>query len=428
MILEFKVSNFLSVKDEQLLSFEATSDTTLEDIYVIKKGKYRILKSAMIYGANASGKTNILAALDFISRLLHHPAEEKSEQTGFMPFLLDKTSREKDGHFELSFFADDIHFIYSLQINHAWITNEKLVYYPGVKPAIVFQRHYDKEKDLSVVELGSTLRIKSTDKDLLQSTTLRNISVLAAYGKLNIDVPEMEKPYRFLKNTLMPIITPRGNMRRWANSLVDKTTHAKQFVLKMLQKADFNIDEISLKTVKEGSDINIREQAEPDKISGDFRAQAEAIKGYEKKSLTFLKNIPESTPVLFPAELESQGTNRYYDLSSILYDVLSKNKCMMIDELENSLHPDLVNHLIKTFLVNSQEAQLIFSTHNINILSEQENLRKDVIWFTQKSKQGATELYSMADFSHRKELSFINAYKAGKFGAKPKLGSIYMEG
>ncbi len=426
--MELKVANFLSIKDEQVLSFEATSDTTLEDVYVIKKGKYRILKSAMIYGANASGKTNILAALDFISRLLHQPADEKSEQTGHMPFLLDKKSREKDGQFELSFITDDIHFIYSLQINHAWITNEKLVYYPGVKPAIVFQRHYDKEKDLSVVELGSTLRIKSTDKDLLQSTTLRNISVLAAYGKLNIDVPEMEKAYRFFKNTLMPIIIPYGNLRRWSNSLVDKTTDAKQFVLKMLQKADFKIEGIALKTEKEGSGINIREQIELDKFPGDLRARAETIKGYEKKSLSFLKKIPDSTPVLFPAELESAGTNRYYDLSGVLYDVLSNNKCMMIDELENSLHPDLVNHLIKTFLVNSQEAQLIFTTHNVNILSEQDSLRKDVIWFTQKSKEGATELYSMADFSHRKELSFINAYKAGKFGAKPKLGSIYMEG
>ncbi len=99
----------------------------------------------------------------------------------------------------------------------------------------------------------------------------------------------------------------------------------------------------------------------------------------------------------------------------------------MIDEIDSSLHPELVLHFINTFLANSKEAQLVCTTHDINILSEQDNLRKDIIWFTEKSEYGATELYSMADFKHRKELSFINAYKAGKFGARPKLGSIYMQ-
>ena len=427
MILEFKVANFLSIKEEQVLSFEATSDSTLEDIYVVKKGKYRVLKSAMIYGANASGKTNVLAALNFVGRLLNYPATQKDEQTEHMPFILDESTRQQDGQFELTFFAGEVLYVYSLEINRNWISREKLVYYPGVKPAIVFQRHYDKGKDLSHVEVGSTLKLKSTDKELLQSTTLRNISVLAAYGKLNLDIPEMERAFRFMKNKLLPVIVPEGNMRRWANTLVDKTPEAKQFVLRMLNKADFNIDEIALKTLKEGSEINIHEQVELEKFSQPLRSQLETMKGYESKSLSFLRKVPGSVPVLFPAELESAGTNRYYDLSGILYDVLNKNQCMLIDELENSLHPDLVNHFIKTFLVNAKEAQLVFTTHNINILSEQDNLRKDVIWFTQKSKEGSTELYSMADFNHRKELSFINAYKAGKFGAKPKLGSIYME-
>jgi AAA15 family ATPase/GTPase len=427
MILEFKVANYLSIKEEQVLSFEATSDSTLDDIYIVKKGKYRVLKSAMIYGANASGKTNVLGALNLVGRLLSYPPTQKDEQTEHMPFMLDEMTRLQDGWFELSFFAGEILYIYSLEINRNWISREKLMYYPGVKPAIVFQRHYDKKKDLSHVDMGSTLKLKSTDKELLQSTTLRNISVLAAYGKLNMDIPEMERAYRFMKSKLLPVIVPEGNMRRWANSLVDKTAEAKLFVLKMLSKADFNIDEIALKTIKEGSEINIHEQMELEKFPQHLRTQLEAIKGYESKSLSFLRKVPGSVPVSFPAELESAGTNRYYDLSGILYDVINKSQCMLIDELENSLHPDLVNHFIKTFLVNAGEAQLIFTTHNINILSEQDNLRKDVIWFTQKSKDGATELYSMADFNHRKELSFINAYKAGKFGAKPKLGSIYME-
>ncbi|TVQ20584.1 MAG: ATP-binding protein, partial [Bacteroidetes bacterium] len=174
MILEFKVANFLSIKEEQVLSFEATADTTLEEVYVVKKGKYRVLKCAMMYGANASGKTNVLAALNFVGRLLNYPATQKDEQTEHMPFMLDESTRQQDGRFELSFFVGEVLYIYTLWIDQNRINHEKLIYYPGVKPAIVFQRHYDKEKDLSIVEVGSSLKLKSTDKELLQSTTLRN--------------------------------------------------------------------------------------------------------------------------------------------------------------------------------------------------------------------------------------------------------------
>ena len=144
------------------------------------------------------------------------------------------------------------------------------------------------------------------------------------------------------------------------------------------------------------------------------------------KNLLLLHKVDDNDSIGFTLDMESAGTNRLYELGGVLQEALWVDGLLNIDELESSMHPDLVIHFINTFLVNSKEAQLVCTTHEINILSEQDNLRKDIVWFTQKSPEGATELYSLADFNIRKELSFINAYKAGKFGAKPRLGSIYL--
>lgn len=125
-----------------------------------------------------------------------------------------------------------------------------------------------------------------------------------------------------------------------------------------------------------------------------------------------------------PDILESAGTMRYYGLGTILNILLERNAIIPVDELENSLHPDLFAHFINLFLVNSTYSQLIFSTHNLQSL-DTEDLRKDVVWFTEKD-DGSTDLFSLDDFNIRNGVSFLNAYNAGKFGAKPTLGGIFI--
>ena len=127
---------------------------------------------------------------------------------------------------------------------------------------------------------------------------------------------------------------------------------------------------------------------------------------------------------ILPESLQSAGTMRYYGLSAPYYKMLQNNAFLAIDEIESSMHALLVNHLIREFLMNGREskyAQLLVTTHNISLLNEKDLLRKDAVWFTNKQENGATELYSMADFDIRKELSYYNAYKIGKFGAIPNL-------
>jgi len=427
MILEFKVKNYLSVKEEQALSFEATSDNTLEEHFIVKKGKKRLLKMAIVFGANASGKTNILKALDFLRKvILNHPLV-KTDTTNQMPFLLDDTSRNTPGVFNLSFFIDDTLYEYHLEINHLFITNEKLSYYPGIKPAVIFNRTHNDEKDIALIDYGTTFKLKASDKSLIQGNTIRNMSVLAAYSKLNIDFPELDRVYKYFFNNIAEIVIPNTNLTNWTSDRIEESEETKNFVLDFLNNADFNIT---------GINVDYREEPISDKVRNDIinsplpENQKQSLLTQEKlkyKTLSFTHKAENNKEIEFPSEIESAGTNRFFGLGGVLQHILLNNKLLLIDEIDSSLHPELVIHFINTFLVNSKEAQLICTTHDINILSEQDNLRKDVIWFTEKGDDGSTELFSMADFKHRKDLSFINAYKAGKFGAKPKLGSIYLK-
>lgn len=427
MILSFKVRNFLSIRDEQTLSFEATADSTLEDVYVVKKDKTRILKLGMIFGPNASGKTTILLALDFLRKFALTHRQNKDAQTDHVPFVLDATSKNDQGFFELSFYIHNILHIYSLELNHAFVTGEKLVYYPGIRPAIIFNRQHNTEKDIAKIEFGSTVKLKASDKALIEGNTLRNMSVIAAFSKLNLDFPELKAAYHFFNGKIFPLIKPKTSLRDWTTKRIEKSDQTRKFVVDLLNNADFNIADIKIEKILPENMPDLDQVMSTFPMTEEAKKQPIAGKSLIFKNLLLMHKIGAEQNFGLPLEVESAGTNRLFELGGALHEALMVDGLLNIDELESSMHPDLVIHFINTFLANSKEAQLVCTTHEINILSEQDNLRKDIIWFTQKSQENCTELYSLADFNIRKELSFINAYKAGKFGAKPNLGTIYLD-
>src|ERR1035437_8588310 len=211
MILELKIKNFLSFKDEVVFSFEATSDTTLEDYYVVEiVPGLRVLKMALVYGANASGKSNLLEAFDFIKNFIHNIPEEKEKKTAFVPFMFDIT-RDEPGYFELSFFVDDKKYKYCLTIDQFNVLEEKLYFYPGTQPAVVFERFFDHENQISLVEYGPKIKISEQAKEAIQLKTLRNMSVFAAYSQVNLTIPQIDKPYTWFKKQFLSMIDPYTN-------------------------------------------------------------------------------------------------------------------------------------------------------------------------------------------------------------------------
>jgi len=424
MILEFKIKNYLSFKDEVTFSFEATSDTTLDDYYIAKQPDgVRVLKMMMVYGANASGKSNLIKAFDFLNDFIHNIPEDKEEETGFVPFLFDET-RNQLGSFELDFYVDGQKHKYSLKLTANTVLEEKLVYYPGTQPAIIFDRYFDEVNNVSVINFGPKVKLSNQAKEAIQLKALKNSSVFAAYSQVNLSLQQLDKPRSWFRNQYMASIDPYTSLTGYSDEHIRKDADLKLLALEFIRRADFNITDIHFEEEVKKVPEKMMKMLDQAPISEEERERIKKEKVIHLTNTYFehrvIKNEKEEFYTL-PDELQSKGTMRYYGLSAPFFQAIRENAFLPIDEIGSALHPLLVVHFLKEFLQKSRQAQLLFTTHNLSLLMEKDILRKDAIWFTDKGEDGSTSVYSMADFNIRKELSYYNAYKIGKFGAIPKV-------
>ena len=426
MIEKFSVRNFLSFKDEITLSFEASKSKDFEDLYCVNiKNGIRLLKLGILFGPNASGKTNVLKALDFLRHFLIRSKPDKTDPTGHIPFLLDEESKDKPGSFFLSFFVGETRYRYTVEMDKNIVYHEKLVYFPSSQPALFFEREYNQKKKKSEIEFGNKLGLTSTEKKLIEGLTISNSSVLSVFPKVNIKESPFNEVYDWFYNGFQNLVTPNVNLTPFVCSKAAKDPECKKMVLEVLQKADFNIDDILFKErkVPVGSMTEINEFNLA--VSEDTKDQY-LKDGYIKATEYRFTHKTSKSNTELPQSLESSGTKRYYGLGGLLLRIVHPGTFMMIDELENSLHIDLVSHFLKTFLANAKHSQLLVTTHDIHLLGE-DFLRRDSIWFTEKNHDGESELFSLLDFKLHKNLSPYNAYRVGKLGAKPQPGSIFLD-
>ncbi|QGY47766.1 AAA family ATPase [Maribellus comscasis] len=424
MILELKIQNFLSFKNEVIFSFEATSDKLLEEYYVAEMpDETRILKMAMVYGANASGKSNLLETFEFLNFFTQHIPEEKEGGTRFAPFEFGET-RKKPGTFELLFYVDGKKHRYQLVIDRDTVLEEKLFVYPGTQPAAIFIRSFDAEKKISVVQFGSKVKISSQAVEAIQLKTLKNASVFAAYNQVNLSIPELDSVVAWLRNQFLNVIDPYTDLTGFSDKTIKDNDKMKLYALKFLKEADFNITNVLFEERVRNVPEEMLKYLDVLPMTDEERSTVakEKTLHYDETMFTHrIINDGKEESYNLSENSQSQGTLRYYGLSAPFFHAIEKNAFLPIDEIGSALHPLLVMHFLKEFLQKSNQAQLLFTTHNMSLLNEKDILRKDAIWFTEKGEDGATDLYSMADFNFRKELSFYNAYKIGKFGGIPKL-------
>ena len=424
MILELRIKNFLSFNEKVTFSFEATADKTLEDYYVVeKKDGTRILKMMMIYGANASGKSNLINAFEFINTFVHNIPDDKDDETGFVPYrLLDTIS--DFGEFELWFYVGEQKYRYKLIISEKIVKKEILFNYPGTQPAIIFEREYNAKKNISEIKFGNRIKISTQATEAIQLKALNNTSVFAAYNQVNVSVPELELVVDWFKEQYMGSINPYTSLTEFSDSAIKNNINIKKQALQFLKEADFNITDVlfedKIEILSDEILRNIDSAPLPDEVKSKIKM--EKVYHYDEKFFEH-RIIQNGIEKRYPLEemRQSKGTIRYYGLSAPFFYAIESDAFLPIDEIGSALHPLLVIHFITEFLRKSKESQLLFTTHNMSILNEKEILRKDAIWFTEKQENGATDLFSMSDFPIRKELSYYNAYKLGKFGAIPEL-------
>jgi AAA15 family ATPase/GTPase len=433
MLINFNIQNFGSIKDKQTLSFEAGKSKHLEDYYVIEANGMRLLKLGLIYGANASGKTTILRALDFLRNMVLKSYSEKTETLKFEPFLFDVDTPNQNTIFSVEFIQNDIKYFYEIEFNHKSIIKE-ILYKCNPKKALVYKRTTNIKSQFSEITFGNKLKLDEIFVKTLTSHTLWNITVLGGFNVTNIEIDDLTEVRKWFENYLNPLIIESQEFgekysseirKLFSMPLLDKRPLQKQIVLDILKKADFNIYDIKLKKEnkqlsKELIDFFINSK----NTSDDFKVLAT-----QDIDIQFGHKIHEQIYYL-PQKFESQGTQQYYVLAGFLYSLITQSMMLSIDELESSLHPDLFQHFLLSFLVNSKKSQIIATTHNREILNNKDIFRNDAIWITDKDNENcATKLYSLADFDTsviRDTSNIYNAYKIGKLGGTPNLGSYYI--
>lgn len=436
MIIYFSVSNFRSIKDKVTLSFEPENTNELEQYYFIEPiSGLKLLKLGLIYGPNGSGKTTILRALGFLRSFVTEPLERKSELLNFKPFLFDELTPNQDSKFEVAFVADGVKYQYEISCNTRSVTDEKLYFYSPNK-ALVYSRSTDNEKQLSSVKFGNKIKIKRSHKETLEANTLWNNTVLGGFSKTNLESDELKSCIDWFQNTLMDIITPKTSLLSYVSNRLEAETVDKNVIIELLKKADFKINDIVFQKKSEPISEEVIQVMKF--LTKDFTSFEDTVKKLEsegeieRREIFFehtVVNGEDEARYKLPYEDESQGTQRYYQFSGIMYMMIRGNKVFLIDELEASLHPDLLKHFLLIFLVNAKEAQIITNTHYRELLLEKDILRDDVIWFSEKKNDGSMDLYSLSEFDSsvvRNTTSIFNAYKTGKLGAVPALSDYYL--
>jgi len=429
MIINFSVENFSSIKDRVTLSFEATRSDYLEEYYIVepKKG-LRLLKLGLIYGPNASGKTNILKALDFLRSLVEEPFGKKTDAFRFEPFLFDRETPHRNTRFSIEFIQNGVKYLYNVELNRKAIVHEELFFYNPNK-ALVYERETDMDSQVAEVKFGSKVKVSREHKAVLETNTLWNNTVLGGFLKTNFELKELRDVVEWFNNKLEQIVPSRRNfpLFLYVASGIEEGRINKQNIIEILKKADTRIADIIIEKKEIAVDERLLESLQslmpPEELERVRKEQK-----IKAKKLLFQHKIGKNFYTL-PYDYESAGTQRLYQLAGLLDLVLRNEIVIPIDEIESSLHPDLIKHFLLTFLVNSKSSQLIATTHFRELLMEKNIFRTDVIWFTEIKSDGSTDLYSLADFDSsiiRKESSIYNAYKIGKLGAVPNLDDYYL--
>lgn len=418
------------MRDEQTLSFIPTNDDTSRDIYTEEVADgVSLLKIGFIYGSNASGKTNILKALDFFSQFMVNDGLNKGDEIGVVPFLLDDVSDKERTQFEMSFYLNREKYKLNLVLDNKVIYEETLQVYSSVQPTLLYKRTYNPEKDATDIVFGGKVGLVKKSREAIEGNTFNKRTVIAAFGMSNVEKSRLNLVYDFFSQKIAPIMYPQSSLMGFTKRRItrDRDGRLKRFILHFLKASDFNISDIAIHE----EEVSITPEMElviKNTSAMPEKAKEEILKkGTLHSDEMFFVHHTSNGDKELDEELESRGTKRYMGLATILYDLLVHGVILPIDEIESSIHYELLSYFIKVFLVNSKRSgQLIISTHDINLLDE-DYIRRDVIWFTDKNDCGETQLLRLSSLGLHKTLSVYNAYRQEKLVNLPFLDSIYMD-
>ena len=422
MIRDFWVKNYLSIRDKQELNFVAKGPSS-ELVTEVADGVF-LYKLGILYGSNASGKSNMLIAMNEVFRLLILP---KSDATigigGCIPFVL---TRDEPTEMHVSFYANGIRYDYDVKFNSKHILSEALYYYPNKSKSLFYERSFVGENVQADIKFGASLKLQVKTQESIRENTLNNHSVLSVCRKaaLKEDIAPFNTLHAWIMSNYHDV---DGDVEKGlVEILKDAYSNPKKrkFYNTMLQKADLNIMEYRPDVEDRFVPIEFSERIQKENIPEEIK---DALLKPTTYTIIFL-NRSDNGDFDIPLKLQSKGTLKYIRILEVLYDMISSPHVFFLDELGEDLHNDLLYYYLNVFIFNSDKSQLIITSQETTLLSQDMiNENRGVVWFVEKNKETASSEYSRGDsFGLHKNLSLYNSYRIGRLGAKPELGSIFI--
>lgn len=422
MIRDFWVKNYLSIRDKQELNFLAKGPAS-ELMTEVSNGVF-LYKLGILYGSNASGKSNMLIALNEVFRLLVQPQYDATEEIhGNIPFVLTK---DEPTEMHVSFYADGIRYDYDVTFNDKHIISEVLNFYPNKSKALFYERTFVGENVQAHIKFGQKLELQPKTQDSIRENTLNNHSVLSVCRKsaLKEDIAPFKKLHSWIMANYHEI---DGDDEKGIIEILKEaynTPQKNKFYKTMLQKADLNILEYRPIVEDRTIPVEFRERIQKEDIPEKVK---EALLKPTKDSVAFVNHSANGNFEI-PLRWQSKGTIKYIRILDALYDMITGSHVYLLDELGEDLHNDLLFYYLNVFIFNSEKSQLIITSQETTLLSQDLiNENRGVVWFVEKNKETASSEYARGDsFGLHKNLSLYNSYRIGRLGAKPELGSIFI--
>ena len=413
MILRFRVENFRSLRTKQEISFVASGlDKSDSSVFRVDGLDEAILPIAAIYGANASGKTNVLRALHFFCRAVQdsHNKWKPNSSIDRQPFGRNESSSMSS--FELDFVLEGIAYTYGFCVTSSEVSDEWLFSYPSKKKQTLFRR---KRANFTFGKhfVGN--------KRLIETTVRANSLFLSAAAQNNHVL--LSKIYKWIDDWI--IITDERNSIVKLAAEICKDVEARDLLLSFVRNADLGI--VGMQTKNHEPTAEVLERLERvTKNMPEEMAQQIRMRTLEKIEFNFIHSGPNNSNFTIDSADESQGTLNYFGLIAPVLLAINNGGVLIVDELDESLHPALIKGVLGLFTSpksNVGNAQLIFNTHDTNLL-DLDLLRRDEIWFSEKDTEGATHVYPLTDFRPRSSEKIDRGYLEGRYGAIPFLGEF----
>ena len=422
MLLEFTIGNFLSIKDKKTLSLEATSIKEHLGTNVVKLDRFQLLRGAVIYGANAGGKSNFIKAMSTMRRIVKQSFDASStDELGITPFLLSTDTSNKPSFFEILFLIGTVRYRYGFEVDNTSVKSEWL-----------FESKIKSEKPLFIRE-GDGIDVSQSFKEAkdLEEKTRENALFLSVLDQFNGTTAKS------IMKWFSNFITISGlSHERYKNVTFKmlEDENLKPQLLDFYKRLDLGFDEINVeKKPFEAKDFT---KLFNEEFAKQFLSDIEGKSKIDIKTIHKKYNNDNEVVGFEKFDMrrqESSGTNKVFNISGPVFDVLKNGGVLIIDELDASLHPLITLTITKLFNsseFNKTNAQLIFATHDTNLF-EYGHYRRDQIYFVEKDVYGASDLYSLVEYKEdggkkvRKDRSFEKDYIQGRYGAIPYIGNLH---